>query len=53
MVACLVNLEATGNKGLIANRKVELGLESVMLYHFLVNLLKTTKMTRYRMDQEE
>jgi hypothetical protein len=25
----------------------------MMLYHFLVNLLKTTKMTRYRMDQEE
>jgi hypothetical protein len=23
-----------------------------MLYHFLVNLLKTTKMTRYCMDQE-
>jgi hypothetical protein len=25
----------------------------MMLYHFLVNLLKTTKMTCYRMDQEE
>jgi hypothetical protein len=24
-----------------------------MLYHFLVNLLKTTEMTRYPMDQEE
>ncbi len=24
-----------------------------MLYHFLVNLLKTTEMTRYCMDQEE
>ncbi len=24
-----------------------------MLYHFLVNLQKTTKMTHYRMDQEE
>jgi hypothetical protein len=53
MVACLVNLEATGNQGLVANRKVELCCKSVMLYHLLVNLLKTTKMTRYRMDQEE
>jgi hypothetical protein len=53
MVACLVNLEATGNQGLVANRKVELRRESVMLYHLLVNLLKTTKMTRYCMDQEE
>jgi hypothetical protein len=53
MVACLVNLEATGNQGLVANCKVELCCESVMLYHFLVNLLKTTKMTRYHMDQEE
>ncbi len=53
MVACLVNLEATGNQGLVANRKVELHCKSVMLYHFLVNLLKTTKMTCYRMDQEE
>jgi hypothetical protein len=53
MVACLVNLEATGNQGLVANRKVELCRKSVMLYHFLVNLLKTTKMTCYRMDQEE
>ncbi len=40
MVACLVNLEATGNQGLIANCKVELHCESMMLYHFLVNLLK-------------
>jgi hypothetical protein len=53
MVACLVNLETTGNQGLIANCKVELCCESVMLYHFLVNLLKITKMTRYCMDQEE
>ncbi len=53
MVACLVNLEATGNQGLVANCKVELCRKSMMLYHFLVNLLKTTKMTRYRMDQEE
>jgi hypothetical protein len=53
MVACLVNLEATGNQGLVANRKVELRHVSVMFYHFLVNLLKTTEMTRYCMDQEE
>jgi hypothetical protein len=53
MVACLVNLEATDNQGLIANRKAELCFKSVMLYHFLVNLLKTTKLTRHRMDQEE
>jgi hypothetical protein len=53
MVARLVNLEATGNQGLVANCKVELCRESVMLYHFLVNLLKTTKMTCYCMDQEE
>jgi hypothetical protein len=52
MVACLVNLEATGNQGLGANCKVELCCKSVMLYHLLVNLLKTTKMTCYRMDQE-
>jgi hypothetical protein len=49
----LVNLEATGNQGLVANCKVELCCNSVMLYHFLVNLLKTTKMTCYCMDQEE
>jgi hypothetical protein len=53
MVAHLVNLEATGNQGLVANCKVELHRESVMLYHLLVNLLKTTKMTCYCMDQEE
>jgi hypothetical protein len=53
MVACLVNLEDTGNQGLVADQKVELCCKSVMLYHFLVNLLKTTKMTCYRMDQEE
>jgi hypothetical protein len=53
MVACLVNLEATGNQGLVANCKVELCCESLMLYHFLLNLLKATKMTRYHMDQEE
>jgi hypothetical protein len=46
MVVCLVNLEATGNQGLVANRKVELCSKSMMLYHFLVNLLKTTEMTR-------
>jgi hypothetical protein len=53
MVACLVNLEATGNQGLVASRKFELCCKSVMPYHFLVNLLKTTEMTRYCMDQEE
>jgi hypothetical protein len=53
MVACLVNLEATGKQGLVADRKVELCCKSMMLYHFLVSLLKTTEMTRYRMDQEE
>ena len=53
MVDCLVNLEATGNQGLLANCKVEFRHESVMLYHFLVNLLKTTKMTHYHIDQEE
>ncbi len=53
MVACLVILEATGNQGLVANCKVELCCKSVMRYHFLVNLLKTTEMTRYCMDQEE
>jgi hypothetical protein len=53
MVACLVNLEAIGNQGFVANHKVEFCCKSVMLYHFLVNLLKTTKMTRYSMDQED
>ncbi len=53
MVACLVNLEATGNQGFVANHKVELCCKSMMLYHFLVNLLKTTEMTCYCMDQEE
>ncbi len=53
MMACLVNLEATGNQGPVANPKVELRRESAMLYHFLVNLLKTTKMTCYRMDQDK
>jgi hypothetical protein len=53
MVACLVNLEANCNQGLFANHKVILPCKSVKLYHFLVNLLKTTKMTRYCMDQEE
>ncbi len=53
MVARLVNLEATGNQGLVASRKVELHRKSMMLYHFLVNLRKTTKMTRYHMEQEE
>jgi hypothetical protein len=50
MVTCLVNLEATGNQSLVANRMVELCCKSVMLYHFLVNLLKTTEMTCNRMD---
>ncbi len=49
----MVNLEATGNQGLVVNCKVELHCKSIMLYHFLVNLLKITKMTRYHMDQEE
>jgi hypothetical protein len=53
MVACLVNLKTTGNQGLVANCKVELCRKSMMLYHFLVKLLKTTKMTRYCMDQKE
>jgi hypothetical protein len=53
LVPCLVNIEATGNQGLVANRKVKRRCKSAMLYHFLVNLLKTTKMTRYHMDQEE
>ncbi len=53
MVACLVNLEATSNQNLVANCKVELRHESMMLYHFLVDLLKTTEMTCYCMDQEE
>ncbi len=53
MVAGLVNLEATVNQGLVASCKVELCRESVMLYHFLVNLLKTTKMIHYRMDLEK
>jgi hypothetical protein len=48
----LDNLEATGNQGLVANCKVELCCKS-MIYHFLVNLLKTTEMTHYRMDQKE
>jgi hypothetical protein len=52
MVACLVNLEATGNQGLVASRMIELCHESMMLYHFMVNLLKTTKMTCYCMVQE-
>ncbi len=53
MVACLVILKATDNQGLVASREVDLHRKSVMLYHFLVNLLETTKMTRYHMDQEE
>jgi hypothetical protein len=53
MVAHLVNLESTGNQGLVANCKVEICCMSMMLYHFLVNLLKTIKMTCYCMDQEE
>jgi hypothetical protein len=31
MVACLVNLEATGNQGIVANRKVELCCKCMML----------------------
>jgi hypothetical protein len=53
MVARLVDLEATGNQGLVASCKVELCCESMIIYHFLVNLLKTTEMTCYHMDQEE
>jgi hypothetical protein len=53
MVTSLVNLEATGNQGLVASCKVELHCKSMMLYHFLVNLLKTTEMTCYHMNQEE
>jgi hypothetical protein len=53
MVACLVNLEATSNQGLVANCKTELRCKSVMLNHFLAKLLKTTKMTCHQMDQEE
>jgi hypothetical protein len=52
MVACQVNLDAPGNQGLVAIRKIQLRRESVMLYHFLVNLLKTTEMTRFRMEQD-
>jgi hypothetical protein len=44
MVACMVNLDAPGNQGLVATCKIQLSRKSVMLYHFLVNLLKTTKM---------
>jgi hypothetical protein len=53
MVARLVNLEASGNPGLVANCKVELHHKSVMLYHFSLNFLRTIKMTCYQMDQEE
>ncbi len=47
MVARPVNLEATGNQGLVTNCKVELCCKCMMLYHFLVSLLKTTKMICY------
>jgi hypothetical protein len=53
MVACQVNLDAPGNQGLVAICKIQLHCESVMLYHFLVILLKTTEMTRFRMEQDE
>ena len=53
MVACQVNLDVPGNQGLVATCKSQLPQKSVMLYHFLVNLLKTTKMTHFRMAQEE
>jgi len=44
MVACMANLDAPGNQGLVATCKIQLCRKSAMLYHFLVNLLKTTKM---------
>ena len=53
MVARQVNLDAPGNQGLVPACKIQLCCESVMLYHFLVNLLKTTKMTHFRMEQEK
>ncbi len=53
MVARQVNLDAPGNQGLVAIRKIQLRRKSVMLYHFLVNLLKTTEMTHFRMEQDE
>ncbi len=52
MVACQVNLDVPGNQGLVAICKIQLCRESVMLYHFLVNLLKTTEMTHFRMEQD-
>jgi hypothetical protein len=53
MVARQVNLDAPGNQGLVAICKIQLCRESVMRYHFLVNLLKTTEMTRFRMEQDK
>ncbi len=53
MVARMVNLDAPGNQGLVATCKIQLRRESVMLYHFLVNLLKTTEVIRFRMEQDE
>ncbi len=52
-VAHQVNLDAPGNQGLVAICKIQLRRESVMLYHFLVNLHKTSAMTRFRMEQDE
>ena len=53
MAACMVNPDAPGNQGPVATRKIQLCRESVMLYHVLVNLLKTTEMIRFRMEQDE
>ncbi len=53
MVARQMNLDASGNQGLAATCKIQLCRESAMLYHFLVNLLKTTKMTRFRIKQDK
>ncbi len=48
-----VDLDTHGNQGLVAIHKVKLHYKSVMLYHFVANLLKTTKMPGYCMNQEE
>ena len=53
MVACMANLDAPGNQGLVATCKIQLCRKSAMLYHFLVNLLKTTKMICFRMEQDK
>ncbi len=53
MVACQVDLDAPGNQGYGAICKIQLCRERVMLYHFLVNLLKTTEIIHFRMEQDE